>query len=292
MRDSILITYIIPVYNGEKYLKECLKSIYQQTIDSFEIIIVNDGSEDGSLDIINEYITNDKRVILINNNHFGLSYSRNSALRLAHGKYIQFVDCDDYILPDMSEIMISTLESQNADLCICAMERVENQGNKLLKAGFDFITAYPMPFFDFFPLLWEYYLFQSSCNKIYKMNIIRDNRLSFNTAYNKLEDSLFNILYINYCRNIAYIDKTFYKYINRMNKSLTQVFHENEIDAILLFYDIISDIISGSGLCDDNVKNKIEVCKAKQLAEFLERIYNQPNSEKLMQEFQSKISGG
>lgn len=283
------MTYIIPVYNGENYLKDCLKSIYQQTIESFEIIIVNDGSEDGSLDIINECMANDHRILLINNNHFGASYSRNSALKLAHGKYIQFVDCDDYILSDMSEIMINTLESQKADLCICAMERVEHQGSKLLKAGFDFITTYPMPFFDFFPLLWEYYLFQSSCNKIYKMDIIRDNKLFFNTAYNKLEDSLFNIFYINCCKNIVYVDKTFYKYINRMNKSLTKVFHENEIDAILLFYDIISDIISKNNLCDNNIVNKIEECKSKQLAELLERIYNQPNNEKIMKEFENKI---
>lgn len=240
MKDTILITYIIPVYNGENYLDKCLKSIYKQAIDSFEIIIVNDGSEDKSLDIIDKYVANDHRIQSINNNHFGASYSRNSALKLAHGKYIQFVDCDDYILPDMSKIMINTLENQGADLCICAMERMEPHGSKLLKAGFDFTAIYPMPFFDFFPLLWEYYLFQSPCNKIYKANIIRENQLFFNTVYNKLEDSLFNIFYIKFCKSISYIDRTFYKYINRMNNSLTKVFHENEIDAILLFYDIIS----------------------------------------------------
>ena len=92
------ISVIIPVYNVEKYLRECLDSLLNQTFKDIEIICVNDGSTDGSLNILNEYASKDSRFIIINQNNQGLSAARNNGLNVAKGDYVAFLDSDDYIL--------------------------------------------------------------------------------------------------------------------------------------------------------------------------------------------------
>ena len=90
------ISLIIPVYNVEKFLRECLDSVVNQTMRDIEIICINDGSTDGSLDILKKYAAKDDRIIVINQTNGWLSAARNSGLKIARGEYIQFVDSDDY----------------------------------------------------------------------------------------------------------------------------------------------------------------------------------------------------
>ena len=98
-----LISIIVPVYNVEKYLKKCLDSILSQTYKNFEVIIVNDGSPDNSQKIIDEYKKKDKRIIVLEKENGGLSSARNYGIEHANGKYISFVDADDYIEKDYVE---------------------------------------------------------------------------------------------------------------------------------------------------------------------------------------------
>ena len=107
------VSVIIPVYNVEKYLRECLDSVVNQTIKDIEIICVNDGSTDGSLDILNEYCSNDDRFVIINQENQGLSVARNNGLNSASGDYIAFIDSDDYLLNnDYLEKFLKTFNLQ------------------------------------------------------------------------------------------------------------------------------------------------------------------------------------
>lgn len=111
-----LISVIIPVYNVEKYLKECLDSVINQTHKNIEIILIDDGSTDNSGKICDEYRKKDDRIIVIHKSNEGLSSARNDGLIHAKGKYIQFIDSDDYVNRDMLEITYSIIKKYNADV--------------------------------------------------------------------------------------------------------------------------------------------------------------------------------
>ena len=111
------ISVIVPVYNTEDYLERCIRSIMNQTYKNLEIIVVNDGSTDDSLNILESLREEDNRIIIINQENMGVSKARNKGLDYATGEFITFVDSDDFIEKDMYEIMINHLIEEDADLC-------------------------------------------------------------------------------------------------------------------------------------------------------------------------------
>ena len=113
------ISVIIPVYNVEKYLSQCLDSILNQTFKDFECICVNDGSTDKSLAILQEYVNKDDRIKIINQENKGLSGARNSALKIVNGKYITFIDSDDFVTIDYLEKLINIAEKEDSDIVYC-----------------------------------------------------------------------------------------------------------------------------------------------------------------------------
>ena len=111
------VTVILSVYNGEKYLKKALDTIVNQSLEDLEIILINDGSSDSSLDILKEYEKNDNRIIIIDNHkNLGLGTSRNKGLDIAHGEYISFVDSDDWIRKECLEVSYSRAKKYNTDI--------------------------------------------------------------------------------------------------------------------------------------------------------------------------------
>lgn len=117
MNDKVSI--IIPVYNGEKYLERCLNSIINQTYSNTEIIIINDGSTDKSLSIIEKYKEMDSRIYLINQENMGVSESRNRAIKICSGRYVMFADCDDWFEENMVEKMVEIIKQENVDAVRC-----------------------------------------------------------------------------------------------------------------------------------------------------------------------------
>ena len=111
-----LISVIVPAYNVEDYLGECLDSIINQTFTDIEIICVNDGSVDSTLDIFNDYASRDERINVISQENKGLSGARNTGLKHAKGKYIYFMDSDDYLEVNALERMYSAAEEKSADI--------------------------------------------------------------------------------------------------------------------------------------------------------------------------------
>lgn len=123
------ISIVIPVYNLEKYIKKCLNSVLMQTFDNFEIICVNDGSTDSSLDILKEYASADKRIKIINQTNSGAGTARNNGLKHSVGKYVQFLDGDDYFEPQMLEKLYNLAEKHQSDITVCSSRKVDDEGN-------------------------------------------------------------------------------------------------------------------------------------------------------------------
>ena len=118
------ISIIVPIYNIEKYLPRCLESILAQTYKNIEVILVDDGSVDNSGMIADTYARNDQRIIVIHQVNKGVSAARNAGLDLATGDYIGFVDGDDYIEPDMYEILMRIIDEQQVDIAHCGYQMV------------------------------------------------------------------------------------------------------------------------------------------------------------------------
>ena len=130
------VSVIVPVYNVEKYLERCLDSLVSQTLEDIEIICINDGSTDKSLEILYKYAEKDERIIVINQKNQGMSYSRNKGIEVATGKYIGFVDSDDYIDKDYYEKLYSVATSYDADIACTNIIR-ENERKKKVLLNYD-----------------------------------------------------------------------------------------------------------------------------------------------------------
>ena len=126
------VTIVIPVYNSEKYIGRCIDSILNQTFQDFELLIINDGSKDNSQEVVEEYKSRyPNKITLINQENKGVSKTRNEAIKIANGKYIMFIDNDDYIDNNYIEIYVTKINQTNADIVMGGYRRV-NIDNKIL----------------------------------------------------------------------------------------------------------------------------------------------------------------
>ena len=114
-----LISIIIPVYNAESYIRRCLESVLSQTYKEIQVILVNDGSTDDTLSILEEYSRSDSRIQLINKDNSGVSKTRNIGIDISDGEYIGFVDADDYLEPEMYEKLYNAIKKTAADVACC-----------------------------------------------------------------------------------------------------------------------------------------------------------------------------
>ena len=124
------VSIIIPIYNGEKYLKRCLDSILAQTYENIELVCVNDGSKDGTLDILKEYQKNDSRVIIIDKKNTGVSDSRNLGIKKSTGQYIAFCDADDMYEKNYIEKLYTFLTKKNVDAVRCNFRVIDENDNQ------------------------------------------------------------------------------------------------------------------------------------------------------------------
>ena len=137
-----LVSIIIPVFNVEKYLGQCLESVLNQTYDNLEIIIVNDYSPDGSINIAQSYAANDSRIRIVNHlENKGLPAARNSGLEVATGEFIQFIDSDDWIPLNRIEIMLDYLTSNNSSIVVAGIQVVKENGEKISERVFSQVES-------------------------------------------------------------------------------------------------------------------------------------------------------
>ena len=122
------LSIIVPVYKVEKYLPKCIDSILAQTFTDFELILIDDGSPDRCGEICDEYAIKDERIVVIHQVNRGVSAARNAGLDAAKGEYIGFVDSDDWIKPEMYEIMVRTAIDKKADVVICGLNDMKESG--------------------------------------------------------------------------------------------------------------------------------------------------------------------
>ena len=216
-----LVSIIVPIYNTEKYLPKCLDSIINQTYKNIEILLVNDGSPDNSDKIMKEYEQNDNRIKCLYKKNGGLSDARNYGLRFATGKYVCFVDSDDWISEFYVEKLVEKITSDKSDIAVCEFDRVYNS-----KKTKNTVNEYDLDGFKV-PAAW---------NKIYLKSVIDKYRLKFPVG-KWYEDLTMSSMYIMTCKKKSIVKESLYFYRQNDNSIMhtfdDRIFDKNTVNAIV-----------------------------------------------------------
>lgn len=208
------VSIIVPVYKVEKVLRRCVDSILDQTFSDFELILVDDGSPDDSGVICDEFAKKDSRVIVLHQGNQGASAARNAGLDIAKGKYVAFVDSDDYVERDYLEQLVTAMESHQADLAMCDISFLDAcipvdiikckfpEGKNLISQD-EILKNVVGSCANGYAPLW---------NKLYKRDIIETHHLRIPEGISIGEDYLFNILYFIHCVAVVYVRRPLYNY--------------------------------------------------------------------------------
>ncbi|RYZ99532.1 MAG: glycosyltransferase [Sphingobacteriaceae bacterium] len=220
-----LLSIIVPVYNKEAYIDACVKSILQQTVSDFELILVDDGSTDGSSQRCDAFAVTDKRVIVIHQENQGVSAARNAGIDAAKGDYIGFVDCDDEIDADMYEVLIDTMLKHQADISICGIRKIFPDKTQLY---YGTGAIYELNSAQAIDALFKKYFARSVYDKLFKAEIARQIR--FEGSIN--EDTFYNFLTFFKARKVVFNDIIKYNYIIRENSVSMTKFSAKYLDMI------------------------------------------------------------
>lgn len=216
------VSIIVPIYNAEKYLNRCVDSILNQEYTNFELFLVNDGSSDASGNICDTYATMDSRVRVIHKPNTGVSDTRNTAIRLAQGTYLQFLDSDDWITPDATKLLVRAAKEHHCDLVISDFyrvveERVSHKGDieddgVLTREEFaEHMMENPADFY--YGVLW---------NKLYRRDIVEKYDLQMDTSISWCEDFLFNLEYILHANVFYALQAPIYYYVKTKGSLASQ----------------------------------------------------------------------
>ena len=248
------ISVIIPVYNVEDYLRECLDSICNQTFDDIEIICVNDGSTDSSPEILNKYARKDSRVKIISQNNQGLAASRNNGYALAQGKYIYFIDSDDYLKKDALEKLYNNAISNDSDMVLFKFQKVDDFKN-VHKRGVAFRIDNILGDVDYDNLTFTYRDVKkqvmnsafSACLKLYKKEFIDTLDFTFPVGLN-FEDVPVHVMVMIEAERISFVPESLYNYRSNPNSILNSTANGFDIFKVI---DMVEDYLVKNNRYDE-----------------------------------------
>lgn len=241
------LSVIVPVYNASKYLQECLESVCSQTLQDIEIICINDGSTDDSLEILKEFQKRDARIIIIDQKKQGVSAARNAGLEIAIGKYVGFVDSDDSISPEFFQNLVQEAERLEADAVYSRFdcELCDNRFKKVLIK--EELRQQLLPEFFYGDNL------NSVCVKLFRAEILQKNDVRFSVGVKHGEDAQFNIEFLMMANKISLIDYCGYHYREVEGSATRNIAAHDYLNVIVEVYQtdwkpIIGTVISDTKL--------------------------------------------
>ncbi|MCL9667436.1 glycosyltransferase [Rosenbergiella epipactidis] len=251
------ITIIMPVYNCESEVGNTIESILDQSFTDFKLIIINDGSTDKTLNILNNYL--DKRIEIVSQTNQGVSVARNVGLRMANTKYTCFIDSDDYLNKDYLKELFYSAEINNSDMAFCNYRRIYNDKiiNVNVYRGEDKnIYINSLLTHDLWGVLW---------NKIFKTEVIKNNEVTFQDGISMWEDLCFCVSFLVLPIKISFVDKYLYDYINRGNSLLNQKINVRRVEDQIKAIGVISNLKSYTQKCDINLITSMMLSKSAYL---------------------------
>ncbi|UYI80111.1 MAG: glycosyltransferase [Fusobacterium varium] len=232
------VSVIVPVYNVEKYIGKCIRSIMEQTLEEIEIIVINDGSPDRSLEIVNRLMKEDQRIKVITKKNGGLSSARNIGIKIATGKYIQHIDGDDWIEENYLKNMYEFAEKENLDIVISDYYEDYSNGKIKIKRGKEksekIIFNSKEYLKDFFydgdaPAMW---------NKLFKTSLYKENNIFHPENISIGEDLSTTPRLIYFAKKVGYLKEAFYHY-RQNSESITNMINGVKKCQIFKCFDLL-----------------------------------------------------
>ena len=259
MNNNPKISVIVPVYNAEKYIDRCMKSIYDQTFTDYEIILVNDGSTDNSDAICRRYQEQDTRITYLKKQNEGAGSARNRGIEAAKGEYLAFPDVDDWFETEMYAELYELAKSGDYDVVFSGANYYSQaSGNGLVYSrtvNCDAVTYNTMEecrknVMTFFPTST---IFDVPWNKLYKRSVAIENRVRFSDT-RRCQDAMFNIYFYNYIHSAASVDKAYYNYSENTTATTNRKFPKNYIDINVAYFDKLIGILTSWGIYSGDIK--------------------------------------
>ena len=227
-KNGPLISVIVPVYDVEKYLPKCLDSLLAQTWRNLEIIVVDDGSPDGSWDIMQDYARRDSRIQLRRQKNGGLSAARNAGLELARGEWIGFMDSDDYAAPEMYETLYRAATEHDAQMAVCSLAYVTPEGRPIprtspitkdeVQTGREALQRLSGP---------QNWYYVTVMNRLYRRSLFENIRFPEGRLH---EDEFTAHLFYWQCERVAFVKKALYYYVQRSGSIMHTESVRNRVD--------------------------------------------------------------
>ena len=240
------VSIIVPIFNSENYLEKCINSIINQRYKDIEVILINDGSTDSSLDICKQYAVKDKRIKIINKANTGVSNSRNVGINNAKGKYIFFIDSDDYLELDCIQKLIKKQKSDD----VLVRTKFYNDKSISLYGREDYLTKIVSG--EIRGVSWGYLLVKEKIGEL---------RFDENTSF--MEDTLFMFKYIENVSEIYVLDEILYKQTANINSLTKKGNVERKIEGYFYSIEKIKEELKKNDIYNDNFQKLIDYRKVK-----------------------------
>lgn len=259
-----MFSIIIPCYNIEEYIASTIKSVLNQSYQNWELILVNDGSKDNTLNIIKEFKKKEKRITVINQNNKGVSSARNIGLKKAEGEFIFFLDGDDFIRPDLL-FKANKIFNENPDVDIFSFGfNIVNKKNQVIKSyTYDDKDGHIFSSNDFMNLYLTKKIRQTMCSFIVKKEVLDKNKIYFSKNISYGEDQEVQLKSVFHSNKIFYSSKPFFEYLQRENSAVNNNISIKRIDLIKVI----------SSLREYFMSNKIDNELLKDLNNYLSMIF-------------------
>lgn len=289
------VSIIIPIYNAEKFISKCIESVLNQTYHDLEIILVNDGSTDETLKIIQQYQNKDERIKIIDKENAGVSDSRNRGIEIATGEYIAFADSDDWLELNMIEKMVNIIEQQNVDMVRC--NYYKNYSNNIQSLG----EKYNPDIID--RILFK----QDIQNKIltsilngtmpayvYLLLVRKEfikKVMRFNTNISMMEDTVFYVDLLQKVNKMYIYDEPLYHYFFNVNSlSRSPQYYIRNLNNLLLVNKLFKEILCENNAFNDNIEKIYNTMHMKSIENTFFRLYKTYDREELKKYYDDIIN--
>lgn len=260
------ISIIVPIYNVEKYLERCIESLIAQTYNHIEIILVNDGSKDNSLEICREYEARDSRIIVIDKENEGVAIARNTGIDKAKGEYVAFIDPDDWAEPEMYESLLKQIKKWQSPVCLCnfykdtkrrsqpkyfEFEEEVLKGEEIQEQLINNMIGMP-------DLLPKYvYVMGSVWRGLYSRAFLNEHHLRFVPKLTIMEDLVFMVQVLLKCHKVAIDQGVWYHYVQHANSALHS-YNGQLWEDQLVVYELLEESMSEANL-EEEMRNRLDI---------------------------------
>lgn len=283
-----LVSIIVPIYNVEKYLAKCLESLIQQTLKDIEIILINDGSKDNSLDICMQYAKKDSRIKIVDKVNEGVAIARNIGIEMAEGEYIGFVDPDDWIEPEMYEALYNKLSHSEYPICICNYYKDSGHSSSPKIFGFNKKNLIPADTFDkreviehiigpmigMDDILPRYNVYIMGCvwRCLYRKSFIEENQIRFEPGISIMEDLVFNVQALLKSEGICVEEGIWYHYVQH-SASVLHAYNKNMWVDQIRVHELLETYLEEASLKEE-MQNRLDM---RYIGMAFSAIYNEVN---------------